>query len=136
MLADNEKKRYHRQMIIPGWGDEGQKKLKQTCIGVVGAGGLGSTVLMQLAVAGFDGTRVAQMTHPPLTTVRVPMFDMGAAAVRLLCDRLSDPERPQQHITLKSELVVRQSCGASLLALERTHCCRGRHLPGVTQESP
>ena len=85
----------------------------------------GIRVPKQLAVAGFDGTRVAQMTHPPLTTVRVPMSDMGAAAVRLLCERLSDPERPQQRITLKSELVVRQSCGASLLAPEGTHPRRG-----------
>jgi molybdopterin/thiamine biosynthesis adenylyltransferase len=53
MLTDNERSRYQRQMIIPGWGEEGQKKLKQARIGVIGAGGLGSTALMQLAAAGF-----------------------------------------------------------------------------------
>ncbi len=53
MLTENERKRYHRQMIMPGWDDGGQEKLKETCIGVIGAGGLGSTILMQLAVSGF-----------------------------------------------------------------------------------
>lgn len=52
-LSEDEKKRYHRQMIIPGWGMEMQLKLKGTKIGVVGAGGLGSFILMHLVAAGF-----------------------------------------------------------------------------------
>jgi LacI family transcriptional regulator len=67
----------------------------------------------RLAVAGFDDTRIARMTHPPLTTVRVPMSEMGAEAVRLLCERLEDRDRAPQTVSLKSELVVRQSCGAA-----------------------
>lgn len=53
MLSEDEKRRYHRQMIIPGWGMESQLKLKGTRIGVAGAGGLGSFILMHLAVTGF-----------------------------------------------------------------------------------
>ena len=52
-LSEDEKRRYHRQMIIPGWGMEAQLKLKGTKIGVTGAGGLGSFILMHLAAAGF-----------------------------------------------------------------------------------
>ena len=52
-MSDGERKRYHRQILIPGWGEEGQGKLLDTTIGVVGAGGLGSTILIQLAMAGF-----------------------------------------------------------------------------------
>lgn len=52
-LSEDEKRRYHRQTIIPGWGMEAQLKLKGTKIGVVGAGGLGSFILMHLAAAGF-----------------------------------------------------------------------------------
>lgn len=59
MLTESERKRYHRQMIISGWGEEGQAKLKGTKIGVVGAGGLGSPILMYLAVAGFGQIIVA-----------------------------------------------------------------------------
>lgn len=64
-----------------------------------------------LRVAGFDDTRIAQLTRPRLTTVRVPMADMGATAIDLLCKRLAEPDRASTKVTLKSELVVRESCG-------------------------
>lgn len=65
-----------------------------------------------IRVVGFDDTRVAQLTRPRLTTVRVPMADMGASAVELLCKRLADPSRATTKVTLQTELVVRESCGA------------------------
>ncbi len=70
----------------------------------------------ELRVVGFDDTRVAQMTRPRMTTVHVPMSNMGSAAVELLCQRLSDPQRPPTKLTLQSNLVVRESCGAELMA--------------------
>jgi len=51
-LSDNELKRYHRQIIIPSIGEEGQEKLRHARAVVVGAGGLGSPALMYLAAAG------------------------------------------------------------------------------------
>ena len=63
------------------------------------------------AVVGFDDTRMAQMTKPLLTTVRVPMSSMGAKAVELLCQRIADPDRPPTKVSLNAELVVRESCG-------------------------
>ncbi len=74
---------------------------------------LGLAVPADLAVVGFDDTRVATMTRPRLTTVRVPMSAMGAAAVDLLCQRLDNPKRPATKLILESELVVRESCGAA-----------------------
>lgn len=65
-----------------------------------------------LRVVGFDDTRIAQLTRPRLTTVRVPMAEMGAVAIDLLCQRLAEPDRPSTQVTLKTELVVRESCGA------------------------
>ncbi|TWT47544.1 LacI family DNA-binding transcriptional regulator [Botrimarina hoheduenensis] len=65
----------------------------------------------ELKVVGFDDTRIAQLTRPRLTTVRVPKSEMGAAAVELLCARLKEPGRPSTRITLQTELVVRESCG-------------------------
>jgi LacI family transcriptional regulator len=69
-----------------------------------------------LAVVGFDDTRIAAMTRPRLTTVRVPMSNMGAAAIDLLVQRLDDPKRPATKLILESELVVRESCGAKSAA--------------------
>ena len=71
----------------------------------------GVSVPRQICVVGFDDTRVARMTRPRLTTVRVPMSEMGASAVELLCSRLEDEKKPAQTVTLQSELVVRDSCG-------------------------
>jgi DNA-binding LacI/PurR family transcriptional regulator len=66
-----------------------------------------------IAVVGFDDTRIARMTRPPLTTVRVPMAMMGAKAIELLCGRLADPQILPQQVALHPELVVRTSCGAT-----------------------
>lgn len=52
MLTNEEQIRYQRQLIIPGIGIDGQLKLKKAGIIVIGAGGLGSPVLMYLAAAG------------------------------------------------------------------------------------
>jgi LacI family transcriptional regulator len=68
-------------------------------------------VPQELGVVGFDDTRVAQMTNPLLTTVRVPMSRMGATAIELLCERIADPARPAAKVSLQAELVVRESCG-------------------------
>jgi len=51
-LAKEEIERYDRQLIIKGWGVEGQKRLKTSRIAVVGIGGLGSPAAIYLAVAG------------------------------------------------------------------------------------
>ena len=47
-----EIRRYSRHLIIPGMGLEGQKRLKNARVLVIGAGGLGSPVLTYLAAAG------------------------------------------------------------------------------------
>ncbi len=44
--------RYNRHIIIPGFGLEGQQKLKASKVLVIGSGGLGSPVLLYLAAAG------------------------------------------------------------------------------------
>lgn len=67
-----------------------------------------------LGVVGFDDTRVAQMTKPLLTTVRVPMSNMGATAIELLCRRIAEPDIPPRTVSLSAELVVRESCGYAL----------------------
>jgi molybdopterin/thiamine biosynthesis adenylyltransferase len=52
-LTPIELERYQRQMMLPGFGEEGQKKLKATTVLVTGVGGLGGTVALYLAVAGI-----------------------------------------------------------------------------------
>lgn len=51
-LDTSEIQRYSRQVLIPEFGLEGQQKLKDSSVLVIGCGGLGSPVLMYLAAAG------------------------------------------------------------------------------------
>ncbi|KPN22084.1 molybdopterin-synthase adenylyltransferase MoeB [Arthrobacter sp. Edens01] len=51
-LDREEKERYSRHLILPGFGAEAQLRLKNARVLVIGAGGLGSPALLYLAAAG------------------------------------------------------------------------------------
>ncbi len=52
-LSEEQLKRYRRQLIIKDIGEEGQKKLLETKVLIIGAGGLGSPVALYLGAAGI-----------------------------------------------------------------------------------
>jgi LacI family transcriptional regulator len=82
----------------------------ETALGVIEAArGRGLRIPEDLSVVGFDDTPVARLAAPPLTTVRQPLREMGAVAVRTAL-RLAAGERvDSHHVELATELVVRQS---------------------------
>ncbi|MDY7002746.1 MAG: HesA/MoeB/ThiF family protein [Cyanobacteriota bacterium] len=51
-LTPKELERYSRQIMLPGFGESAQQRLKSTTAVVNGVGGLGGTVALYLAVAG------------------------------------------------------------------------------------
>jgi len=51
-LSRSELERYDRQLLIKGWGERGQKKLKSSKVIIAGVGGLGSVSSLYLAAAG------------------------------------------------------------------------------------
>lgn len=73
----------------------------------------GIAIPRELRLIGFDDSRVASLVRPTLSSVRVPAAEIGAAAVRLLMERIKDPDRPPQHLTLPTNLVIRESSGAT-----------------------
>lgn len=59
MLSKEEKERYSRQLILKEIGPFGQNKLKDAKALVIGAGGLGSPVIFELACAGIGTIGIA-----------------------------------------------------------------------------
>ena len=62
-----------------------------------------------LSVVGFDDTPVARLAAPPLTTVRQPLREMGAVAVRTALRLAAGEGVDSHHVELATELVGRQS---------------------------
>ena len=51
-FSPDEEFRYHRQLILPGFGEQGQARLREAGVLLIGAGGLGSPAALYLAAAG------------------------------------------------------------------------------------
>jgi len=84
-------------------------------LGVVSAAqGLGLTVGRDVAVIGFDDVSLAAHSHPPLTTVRQPIYEIGQRVCRMLVQLIEGETLEERHVILKPRLVVRESCGAKV----------------------
>jgi len=85
----------------------------QTAIGVMHAlARRGIKVPQEVAVTGFDDVPVARHMHPPLTTVRQPMQEMGAKAFDILYSRIN-ASGGKPDVVLPVQLIVRESCGCA-----------------------
>jgi LacI family transcriptional regulator len=62
-----------------------------------------------VSVTGFGDVPFAARFQPPLTTVRVPQYDIGAAAAELMLERLRNADGEPKHVRLEPALVVRGS---------------------------
>jgi len=63
-------------------------------------------------VVGFDDTHLARRSSPPLTTVRQPLREMGAVALRTALQLAAGQKVDSPHVELATELVVRGSTAA------------------------
>lgn len=69
-LSEEEIERYSRHIILPEVGGTGQQKLKESSVFVVGAGGLGSPVLLYLTAAGVGRIGVIEDDVVDLTNLQ------------------------------------------------------------------
>lgn len=81
------------------------------CMAALGEAGL--RVPEDVAVTGFDDIPIARYVSPALTTIRVPIAALGAAALDALVKAVEAPATAATHtVVAPVELVVRRSCGA------------------------
>ncbi|MBI4357517.1 MAG: molybdopterin-synthase adenylyltransferase MoeB [Gammaproteobacteria bacterium] len=67
MLSKEQLERYSRQVVLPGIGESGQRRLLEAKVLIVGLGGLGSPVALYLAAAG-----VGQLVLADFDRVNIP----------------------------------------------------------------
>ena len=70
---------------------------------------LGVRIPQDLSVIGFDDLSFTQWSGPPMTTVRQPLVQMGAAAADLVLELASGRQPDSNRIELATTLVIRQS---------------------------
>jgi LacI family transcriptional regulator len=60
-------------------------------------------------VVGYNDMPFAGWFNPPLTTIRIPHYEIGARAADLLLEQLRDPDVEPAQVLLEPELNVRGS---------------------------
>lgn len=65
----------------------------------------------QVSVIGFDGTEECEHVTPRLTSVGVPLEEIGARAVQLLLSRIDGDDTAPAHVMLATTLQLRESTG-------------------------
>jgi len=97
--------RYDRQLIIHGFGAEGQKKLRNASVAIAGAGGLGSVIAEYLAVAGIGCIRLVDSDSVEITNLNRQILhtenDIGRKKVDSAREKLE---------SLNPEIVVETAC--------------------------
>lgn len=93
-LSERDKRRYDRQIMIDGFGEEGQRRIKSTIALVAGAGGLGSAVLFYLAGAGIGELRIVDNDEVELNNLNRQILygeeDIGRVKVKAAREKLKE----------------------------------------------
>jgi len=62
-----------------------------------------------VSVVGFDNTDICEFSRPRLTTVEVPLREIGQLGAEMLLDQIENGVHEPQHITLPTRLRARDS---------------------------
>lgn len=93
MLTKDERERYDRQIMIRGFGEGGQEKLKRAKVIVAGSGGIGSPVSIYLTAAGVGTMRIVDHDKVELSNLNRQVLywdkDIGMKKVDSAAEKLS-----------------------------------------------
>jgi molybdopterin-synthase adenylyltransferase len=119
------KDRYVRQIAIEGWGKEAQERLEDSCVCVVGAGGLGSPVSIYLAAAGVGSIILCDHQNVEMSNLNRQILyvesDIGHAKTECARTRLSEFNRAikvETHQLHLDESSVKTVCGPADLIID------------------
>lgn len=76
----------------------------------------GLRVPEDIAIVGFDDLEPSSTGRPRLTTIRQPVVRTGSEAVNILQDIIEHGLLPPRRVVFGTELVIRESCGATIAA--------------------
>lgn len=118
MLSKEEFKRYQKQIMLDDLGINGQIKLKQSKVAVIGAGGLGCPVLQYLTAVGvgtigvidFDTVEESNLHRQTLYSHN----DVGQPKVDIVIQKLSQQNTFIQHIPHK--VLLNEENAATILS--------------------
>jgi DNA-binding LacI/PurR family transcriptional regulator len=115
VLADFEEAKFVKHMLdrerpdgIVCANDVTAAKLMGTIIS------LGKQVPEDIRMVGVDDVSYAKYLPTPLTTMRQDCAEIGAVAMSVMLERIKRPNHPVMDVRVKTELVVRASCGSAV----------------------
>lgn len=126
--------RYQRQTVLPGIGQEGQEKLADSHVVIVGCGGLGSPAAIYLSAAGVGHLRLIDHDAPELSNLHRQVFftaDGTGSKTEQLAGRIKalNPEVAVKSFTGRlDESNVSQLLKGADLVLDGTDDARTKHL--------
>ena len=73
---------------------------------------IGRSIPQDLSVIGIDDIETCQYTKPMLTTIHIPMENLGTMTAKILIDRIETGKRIPMKVELPFRLIRRESCAA------------------------
>lgn len=72
----------------------------------------GLDVPKDMAVIGYDNRHFSRIVRPRITTVMMPVYEMGRVATGSLLEQIADGREEIEEIKVRGELIIRDTCGA------------------------
>jgi len=73
---------------------------------------MGLNVPNNIAVVGYDNRDFTKIVRPKITTMSMPVYEMGWSAAELLLKQIAEGREDLDEIKIKGQLFIRETCGA------------------------
>jgi LacI family transcriptional regulator len=74
---------------------------------------IGLRVPQDIAIVGYDNREFTWIVRPNITTVEMPVYEMGRVAADMLLQQIVEGIHEIDEVKIKGELIIRDTCGAS-----------------------